>query len=250
MHEPPLDARTCRPPLTGPGESSVDNAHGGAVSSLEVMRTGARTPSAPTARSVPQRTRTAYHEAGHAVLSAAINDKPHHVSIRAAHGTLGRSAQKMFARPTSLAQVYLAGFAAEYLLTGRRPGQYMTETGFAILAHTDPTLVSTFEGIEASDGYGAVQHLLRTGVRPVVEELRQEVDRFYEIARESVSVVWPSVKALAEALLVHEELDRDGLDEAIGDADIYLPVFTVQRAHGLIRQAASPRGAPSVSPRR
>jgi hypothetical protein len=168
------------------------------------------------------------------VLSAAINDKPHHVSIRAGHGTLGRTAQKMFARPTSLTQVYLAGFAAEHLLTGRRPRQYNIETGLAILAHTDPALTSTFEGIDASDGYGAVLHLLRTGVRPVEAELRQEVDRFYEIARASVSVVWPSVKAVAEALLVQEKLDRDRLDEVIGDADIYLPVFAVQREHGLL----------------
>ena len=42
-------------------------------------------------KGVSPRTRTAYHEAGHAVLRAAINDKPTHVSIRAAHGTLARS---------------------------------------------------------------------------------------------------------------------------------------------------------------
>jgi hypothetical protein len=70
------------------------------------------------------------------------------------------------------------------------------------------------------------------------EELRQEVDRFYEIARASVSVVWPSVKALAEAVLVHEEVDRDGLDEALGDGDIYSPVFAVQQAHGLLTASA------------
>ena len=168
------------------------------------------------------------------MLSAAINDRPERVSIRAAYGTLGRSEQKMLARPTSLAQVYLAGFAAEHILTGRRPGQYSIETGLAILAHTDPALTSTFEGIEASDGYGAVEHLLRTGVRPVDEELRPELDRFYEIARMSVAVVWPSVKALAKALLEHEELDREGLDEVLGDADIYTPVVGVQRRHGLL----------------
>jgi hypothetical protein len=187
--------------------------------------------------SADPRKRTAYHEAGHAVLSAAINDKPHHVSIRAAHGTLGRTGQRMFARPTSLVQVYLAGFAAEHILTARRPRQYNIETGLAILAHTDPTLISTFEGIEVSDGYGAVLHLLRTGVRSDEGELRREVDRFYEIARESVSAVWPAVKAVAGALLVHDELDSGAVDEAMGDAAIYLPVFTVQRAHGLLQPA-------------
>lgn len=98
------------------------------------------------ARRVRARTRTAYHEAGHALLSAAINDKPHHVSIRTAHGTLGRTTQKMSARPTCLAQVYLAGFAAENIATGCRPRQYRIETGLAILAHTDRALVATFEG--------------------------------------------------------------------------------------------------------
>jgi hypothetical protein len=164
---------------------------------------------------IDPRTRTAFHEAGHAVLSAAINDRPHHVSIRADRGTLGRTWQKMSAPSTSLAQVYLAGFAAEHLLTGRRPRQYDVETGLAILAHTDPALTSTFEGIEASDGYGALLHLLRTGVRPIEGELRHEVERFYELARTSVSVVWPSVRVLAEALLVHEELDREGLDRVL-----------------------------------
>jgi ATP-dependent Zn protease len=198
-------------------------------------------------RSLDPRTRTAFREAGHAVLSAAINDKPHHVSIRAAHETLGRTRQKMFARPTSLAQVYLAGFAAEHLLTGRRPRKFSIETGLAILAHTDPTLASTFEGIEVSDGYGAILHLLRAGVRAAEDELRREVDRFYEIARESVAVVWPSVKAVARALLEREELDREGLDEVIGDADIYQPVFAAQREHGSIRLCDLGSWAPSLT---
>ena len=57
---------------------------------------------------------------------------------------------------------------------------------------------------------------------------------FHEIARESPSVVWRAVEAVAKALLDHEESDRDGVDEALGDADIDLPVFAVQRAHGLL----------------
>ncbi len=189
------------------------------------------------------RTRTAYHEAGHAVLSAAINDKPHHVSIRGEHGTLGRSGQKMFARPTSLAQVYLAGFAAEHIATGRRPRQYNEETGLGILAHTDPAVAETFKDVETCDGFGAVQEVLRTGVRPVEDELRGEVDRLYEVARESLAMVWPSVKALVEVLLEREEVDRDAIDEAIGDADIYAPVFAVQQAHGLLRVVRPPHRA-------
>jgi hypothetical protein len=147
--------------------------------------------------------RTAHHEAGHAVLSAALNDMPHLVSIRAARWTAGRSIQRVVASP----------------------------------------LVGTFEGIEAWDGYGAVQHLLRTGVRLVEAELRLEVDRFYEITKASVAAAWPAVKALADALLQQEELERDGVEEALGEADIYGPVFAVQEAHGLMpSRPATPAG--------
>jgi ATP-dependent Zn protease len=180
------------------------------------------------------RTRTAFHEAGHAVLSASLNDRPHHVSIRGQDGTLGRTAQKMAARPTSLAQVFLAGFAAEHVRYCRRPANYSVETGLGILAHTDPALVEKIAGVEASDGYGAIRQLLRTGVRLVEEDLRREVDRYYEITRECIAGSWPAVKALAEALLVHEEMDRDAVDEVIGRHDIYIPVFRIQRAHGLL----------------
>jgi hypothetical protein len=188
---------------------------------------------APRRKPVSVRTRTAYHEAGHAVLSAAINTRPHHVSIRAEHGTLGRSGQRMLAEPASLAQVYLAGFAAEHLATGRRPRQYDLETELAILAHTDPDLTATFEGIASSDGYGAVRELLRTGVRAVPEEIRREVDRLYEVARESLSVIWPSAKALAVSLLTREEMDREAIDAVLGDVDIARPVLAVQLANGL-----------------
>jgi hypothetical protein len=166
------------------------------------------------------------------VLSAALNDEPHHVSIREDHGTLGRSAQKMSARPSSLAQVFLAGFAAEHILAGRRPRQYEIETGLAILAQRSPRLTSGFDGIEASDGYGAVGQVLRSRNRPIEEELRRDVDRLYEVSRESIASVWPAVKRLANALLLHDELDRAGIESAIGDTDIYLPVLAVQRAHG------------------
>ena len=185
-------------------------------------------------KSVDQRTRTAYHEAGHAVLSAAINDTPSHVSIRPNGGTLGRSTQWMAVRPTTLAQVFLAGFAAEHLLTGRRPRQYDLELGMAILAHSDPKLVDVFEGVESCDGYGVVEQVLRTGVREVDEDIRREADRFYEIARESVSTVWPAVHALARALLKQEELDRDGVQAVLADFDLFMRVLVVQRKHGFL----------------
>jgi cell division protease FtsH len=180
------------------------------------------------------RTRTAYHEAGHAVLSAAINDTPSHLSIRPDGGTLGRNLMKMFVRPTSVAQVFLAGFAAEHLLTGRRPRQLDMEVGMALLAHLDAGLVDTFEGIEATDGHGAVRQVLRMGVREVEAELRREVDRLYDIARQSLVTVWAAVDVLAQALLKHEELDRQAIDDILERFSVFVPVLAVQRAHGLI----------------
>jgi ATP-dependent Zn protease len=177
---------------------------------------------------------TAHHEAGHAVLSAAINDSPERVSIRGREGTLGRSTQKMLGRATSLAQVYLAGFAAEHLLTGRRSRSLDMEVGLGLLAHLDPHLVETIDGVESTDGYGAVHQVLRSGVREVEDDIRKEVERLYEVARESLGVVWPSVKAVAEALLEEEELDRARLEDALGEGDIFGPISGVQRAHGLV----------------
>jgi ATP-dependent Zn protease len=188
--------------------------------------------------------RTAHHEAGHAVLSAAINDRPERVSIRGQDGTLGRSTQKMLMRPTSLAQVYLAGFAAEHLLTGRRPRGFDIEVGLGVLAHLDRDLVEKIEGVDTADGYGAVHQVLRTGVREVEEEIRAEVERLYGVTRESLRAVWPTIKDVANALLIREELDRAGLDEVLAAEDIFAPVFRVQRRHGLLPRAPGPLARP------
>ena len=189
----------------------------------------------------PPRSLTAHHEAGHAILSAAINDCPEHVSIRGRERTLGRSTQRMASCATSLAQVYLAGFAAEHLVTGRRSRSLDVEIGLGVLAHLDPHLVETMDGVEGTDGFGAVRQVLRSGVRELEADIRVDIDRLYEVARESLAVVWPSVKAVAKALLEHEELDREGLDEAIGGVDSFAPIFEVQRRFGLLRSGTSER---------
>jgi hypothetical protein len=82
--------------------------------------------------------------------------------------------------------------------------------------------------------------VLRSGVREVEDEIRTEVERLYGVARESLRAVWPSVRTIAEALLEREELNRATLDDVLGDADVFAPVFAVQRAHGfLIRVEAA-----------
>jgi ATP-dependent Zn protease len=184
--------------------------------------------------SVDARTRTAYHEAGHAVLSAAISDMPQHVSIRPEGNTLGRAAARRSVLPAARVQVHLAGFAAEHLLTGRRPRQLGKEVGFAILARLDPALRSSFTGCEDFDGHRAVEDALSMNTREGDDQVRREIDRYFEVARESLSAVWPAVQRVAKALLELEELDLDGVAEAIGNVDIFSPVFAVQRVHGLL----------------
>jgi hypothetical protein len=187
------------------------------------------------------------------VLSSAINDQPEIVSIRPDERTLGRTRQLMFARVASLVQVYLAGFAAEHLLTQRRPRQLDRELEMALLSVEDPALGDAFPDVRMCDGYLAIQSVLSIAVLEP-REIRSEVERSYEIARESLAAVWPAVKRVARALLAHDEIDREGLGAAIGNLDIYSPVFAVQRAHGSsgIRGSLSPAahgfGASAITP--
>jgi hypothetical protein len=99
-------------------------------------------------KAVNLRTQVAYHEAGHAVLSAAIANKPRHVSIRPEGTTLGRSGARASVYPTSRVQIDLAGLAAEHLLTGRRPRQLDQDVGFSLIARLDPALREAFVGAE------------------------------------------------------------------------------------------------------
>ena len=189
---------------------------------------------------VPLRTLVAFHEAGHAVLSLAINDTPRHVSIRGEGETLGRTAQKMLSRPTVLAQVYLAGFAAEHLLTGRRSRQLDIEVGFALLTLDAPDLAAAFAGFAERDGYRAVQAVLRTGLLDG-GAIAYEIERFYAAAKGSLAAVWPAVRAVANALLEREELDGDELFEAIVGIEVFAPVLAEQEKHGLRFRPAVPR---------
>ncbi|MGH7283593.1 MAG: hypothetical protein ACRELY_18865 [Polyangiaceae bacterium] len=184
---------------------------------------------------ITARMRFAHHEAGHAVLSAAINDTPHLVSIRQIGESFGRTRQQMIGRPEVLVQVHLAGYAAEHQLTGRRPPQLKADLGFAILSLIEPahTTLAAEMDLVGRDEYLAVRELLAMGCAPRIEIVRAEVDRFYEAARASLVAVWPAVQSVAAALLKCEELDRNRFFEAIGGFELYGPVLTAQEAHGL-----------------
>jgi len=191
----------------------------------------------PRHRSVSKRTRVAHHEAGHAVLSASLSDAPRLVSIVAKEGSLGRARYQMLARPQVLIQVHLAGFAAEHILKGKEPKQFVSGLGVCTTA-LEYKLVDTL-GTAGSDEQLAIDEALKMGTAVDEEAIKATVTRFYDTSRESLIRVWPAVQAVAKVLLKKGELDRDGFFEAIGSFDIYKPVRAVQMAYGLQPQGTS-----------
>jgi len=189
-------------------------------------------------------TRTAYHEAGHAVLCAALHETPEHVSIREDGETFGRCALREPARAAAIVQVHLAGYAAEHVLTGRRSRQLDQEIGFALMSATYPGLVEAYAGVDRRDGHRAVHEVLRTAIFEDDDDVRREVNRYYDIARSSLAAVWPSVKAVADALLATGELERGEIEAAMDGADVASPVLAVQRANGMDREATAPPPRP------
>jgi hypothetical protein len=198
-------------------------------------------------KSVTQRTRTAFHEAGHAVLSLAIANAPEVVSIRVNERTAGRIVARPSARSTTRIQVHLAGYAAEHVLTGRRSRRLSEEVGFAIVASWDPELRADFPDLEDRDGACAVYELLRVGAFEHDDDIKREVERFYGATRESLSAVWPAVERVAQAVHEREELDRDALDELLADSELFMPIFAVQNAYGFM-QARAPSVTPANTP--
>jgi hypothetical protein len=183
---------------------------------------------------IPKRERIAYHEAGHAVLSAAINDAPHLVSIRGSANSLGRSRYGRDASPERLVQVHLAGFAAEEILKGCRSRQLLgPELALSVSAVLEPHFASVAALVEGSDQHLAVQELLKMGCTESRDGIYAAFERYYAVARASLLTVWPAVVTVARTLLKNSELDRHGFRTAIRGHDIHTPVSGVQAAHGI-----------------
>jgi hypothetical protein len=182
---------------------------------------------------ITKKQRVAHHEAGHAVVSAAINDAPVLVSIRGNDTSLGRSRYRFEAGPERLIQVHLAGFAAEEVLSGRHSRQLRgLELGVSIAAVTRSSHAA-LACVEGSDQHLAVQEILKMGCDPKSASIRAEFERFYAIAKASVEAVWPAVVSVAEALLKQSDLESRAFFEALRGHDIYGPVFAIQKAYGL-----------------
>jgi ATP-dependent Zn protease len=75
------------------------------------------------------------------------------------------------------------------------------------------------------------------------DEIRTEVDRYYNVARECLSAVWPAVVALAEALMKHEELEHAAIEQVLEEFDLLGAGMAIQVAHGFL--VAAPLADPS-----
>jgi ATP-dependent Zn protease len=182
---------------------------------------------------VGKRDRLAYHEAGQAVLTEAIATEARYVSIKADGARLGHVTSRQSSRPSSRIQIHLAGYAAEHVLTGRRSRALDREIGVALI-RMDEKLHAAFGAVSENDGYRAVQEVINISGSLTDDEVRGVVDDFSEVARECLTALWPAVVALAKALLKHEELQRDAIEEVLGDFDLLGIGMAVQVAHGCL----------------
>jgi hypothetical protein len=189
-----------------------------------------------TRRRVTWTRRIAHHEAGHAVLSAALNDTPHLVSIRSDEASFGRCLYRFDARPERMLPVFLAGFAAEEVLTGSTPRRLRgPDLGFSVWSVVTPseaTSASVSELLGGCDQQLAVREIMKLGCDRDPEAIRAEFERYYALAKRSVEAVWPAVLAIAAAVRRSTELDRRAFRAAIGPFDIYTPIFAVQDGYG------------------
>ena len=139
------------------------------------MTTGSEKPANGT---WTQKEKTAYHEAGHAVVAVALGDVPNWVSITPAPGRLGRCHMPEVrpGKEGDRAAVFAAGPLAEKRATG----------------HTD----------------------CKREVLMIARYTRDFLD-VTRLAKEILDHYWPSVKRVADALLVKEMLDFQQLQELV-----------------------------------
>ncbi|HEX2882457.1 MAG TPA: hypothetical protein VHO25_23210 [Polyangiaceae bacterium] len=177
--------------------------------------------------------RIAYHEAGHGVLSAALNDAPRLLSIRETQESLGRSRYEMDVGPKVRVQIHLGGFAAEEILTGHPARQFMgPDLRGSIYAHTHAVEEFVVCRFRSCDQYLAIEELLLMGCPREELSLRNEIAQFYDISKRSLKAVWPAVVSVTRALLKHGELDRRAFNAAVAGHDVYR-VIDVQRECGI-----------------
>jgi len=117
------------------------------------------------------------------VLSTAIHEPPVLVSVRPVERRFGKTTLRAGGRPNAVAQVVLAGFAGEHLLTGRRPRQLRAGVEVAIIHLYDPEVVAGLRPWE-TDGFAAVEEVRRPASRaPAREAAATRPDRLQNLSK-------------------------------------------------------------------
>ncbi len=148
---------------------------------------------------INQRTRTAYHEAGHAVVCAALGPRVYQVTI-VPHGTFnGSTTHNNTSWCDHITAILLAGGLAVWELGWRR-GEQLPDTCGRDLAAFD-------ERMEMWSHYDGSYH-------PSEREQQGEYQSGKALALQTLSDYWGAVEAVAAALLEHGTI-RGSLVHAI-----------------------------------
>ncbi len=144
----------------------------------------------------------AYHEAGHAVVAHALGVEVEGVSIVQDEGNLGHTTTP---RPDNVdsSDEEASADLEKHLITG------------VAGAASEELFTEELSELPGKDMAGVAKLLmgLEDAGAPVQADSEEALDEAKSILREN----WSSVQALAEALLEHEELDREGVLAVIGE---------------------------------
>jgi ATP-dependent Zn protease len=147
---------------------------------------------------VEERTKelAAYHEAGHAVVAHTLGVEVEGVSIVQDQGSSGHTTTP---RPDNVdsSDEEVSADLEKHLITG------------VAGAASEELLTEELSDLRGKDLEGVAKLLmgLEDAGAPVQADSEEALDKAKSILRDN----WGSVQALAEALLEHEELDREGV---------------------------------------
>ena len=210
-----------------------------------------------------ERVATAYHEAGHTVVQALLEDADplHKVTIIPRGQALGAT--------FSLPEKDRYGYARRYLdatmrvLCGgriaeeRKTGDVSSGAGMDIRMATtyarhmvlewgmsDRLGFVNYAGSDTREMFVPEKDYSPDTARIIDEEIRKFIDAAYDDAKRLIEEHWDKVVAIAEALLKFETLSRDDIDRVMRGEQLVKPTV----AELLAAETAKPAATPTTTP--
>ncbi|MGA1017830.1 MAG: ATP-dependent zinc metalloprotease FtsH [Phycisphaerales bacterium] len=210
-----------------------------------------------------ERIATAYHEAGHTVVQALLEDADplHKVTIIPRGQALGAT--------FSLPEKDRYGYARRYLdatmrvLCGgriaeeRKTGDVSSGAGMDIRMATayarhmvlewgmsDRLGFVNYAGSDTREMFMPEKDYSPDTARIIDEEIRKFIDAAYDDAKRLIEANWDKVVAIAEALLKFETLSRDDIDRVMRGEQLVKPTV----ADLLAAETAKPAATPTTTP--